>query len=531
MPAFELVLQLPGKATTTRVRVPEAGLLIGRSDDCDIALPQDPAVSRHHARVFPKGDQLAVEDLGSRNGVFVGSEKHLLCHLGDGAEFRVGEQTLRVARTDDSTIKHAVIRPDYTTRIERELLGPTSDASLRVLFQASRLLGESFQLDALADGILHLIFEALPVRRGYMLTLRGEPAEPVVCASLSRSAQDTGPPLSRTLIDHVLKTRESVLIHDAQKDSRFDESASIIGHEIHSAMCVPLVGRDSPVGALYIDSGTDVNPFERADLELLTAIARIVGIAVENAQLHGERVKHERLAAIGEATAGLGHCIKNIMTGVRGSGEMISKAVDTEDYRSMKTAWPIMNRCINRIDTLVMNMLSYSRPLDLETMLTDMGSIVREAIELVRHEADSKKVTLEFSSPENTLIHADGREIQRVIVNLLSNAIEACERNGGTVATSIERDTLGLTVTVHDTGMGIPEQVLPHIFEAFYTTKGSRGTGLGLACCEKIVAQHGGRIDVQSKPGEGTSFFVFIPFDKKDGKVTQNLTLLRRPSP
>ena len=527
MPSYELVLRTAG-AEPLRVRVPEKGLLVGRSEECDIALPQDHSVSRNHARIYPKGESLAVEDLGSRNGVYVGDERHMLCHLKGGDVFRLGEQSFQVVRSDDTAVKHAVIPANHHTSIEESLLKGTSDRSLAVLFQAARMLGEMLETETLSNAILQLIFDALPARRGYIFTLGGEPPEPVVRASMSRTKQDSGPPLSHTLIEHVFTTREAVLIHDAQEDNRFDQSASIIGHETHSAMCAPLIGRMAPVGAIYVDSGTSVEPFERADLELLTAIARIVGVAVENAQLHADRMKQERLAAIGEATAGLGHCIKNIMTGVRGSGDIIDAAMEKEDYRNLQMAWPIMSKCIDRIDTLVMNMLSYSRLSDIETMRTDLNSLVREAIDTIRVQADSKGVTINFEPGASAVLQADGREMLRVLVNLLSNAIDACDREGGRVDLSVLRDDSGLTVVVKDNGVGIPEQVLPRVFDAFYSTKGSRGTGLGLACCEKIVAQHGGRIDVQSKPGEGATFYVFLPFERKDGKATQSLTIVQR---
>jgi signal transduction histidine kinase len=527
MSIFELVWQGPG-AEAIRASVPEKGLLIGRSEDCDIALPHDPAVSRHHARVYPKGDYLVVEDLGSRNGIYLGKERHVLCHLSGGAEFRIGEQHMRVTRKDDSSIKHAVISAAVSTTIEEQILRATPDSSLRVLYQAARLLGEMFEPDALSSAILKLIFEALPVRRGYIFTLEGEPAEPVVRASLSKSPQDMGPPLSRTLIDQVFKTRESVLIHDAQHDSRFDQSASIVGHQIHSAMCAPLMGRTEPVGALYVDSGTDVHPFERADLELLTAVARIVGIAVENAQLHEQRMQQERLAAIGEATAGLGHCIKNIMTGVRGSSEIISIAVERQEYRGLNTAWPILLRCVERIDTLVMNMLSYSRRYELEPMLTDLGSLAREAVAMLRSQAEAKGIAVDYIYDGSAVINLDGREMLRVITNLLMNAIDACEKDRGEIVLDIHPDDEGLTLSIKDNGAGIPEDVLPRIFDAFYTTKGSRGTGLGLACCDKIVAQHGGRIDVESTPGEGSTFLVYLPYERKSGKATQRISIIRR---
>jgi signal transduction histidine kinase len=161
-------------------------------------------------------------------------------------------------------------------------------------------------------------------------------------------------------------------------------------------------------------------------------------------------------------------------------------------------------------------------------MRTDLNSLVREAIDTMRAQADSRGVAINFDAGPSAVLQADGREMLRVLVNLLSNAIDACDREGGRVDLSVLRDDSGLTVVVKDNGAGIPEQVLPRIFDAFYSTKGSRGTGLGLACCEKIVAQHGGRIDVQSKPGEGATFYVFLPFERKDGKATQSLTIVQR---
>jgi len=123
-------------------------------------------------------------------------------------------------------------------------------------------------------------------------------------------------------------------------------------------------------------------------------------------------------------------------------------------------------------------------------------------------------VALEFDRGELGTVYVDGRAIYRVILNLLMNAVEACEaREEGprSVTLTTRAESQGSIIEVRDTGVGIPPEIRDKLSQAFVSTKGSRGTGLGLACSYKIVREHGGSIEVDSEVGQGTTFTVFLP--------------------
>ena len=514
MPEYELVLRAAGEPSH-RYRVPETGLRIGRSSQNEIRLANQ-LVSRFHAVVRPEGGGLIVEDLDSSNGIEVNGQSVKSCALREGDKIRVGDSLFQVVKKTESTIGHTIIAPDNAEALENEILSKGGDARLRLLFQASNLLGTVFDLDELFRKILELLFEALPVRRGFVLTVSAGAQAPEVRATLSKETGDAGPPLSHTLIQHVFDHKEAMLTTDAQSDSRFDQAESIIGYNIHSAMCAPLFGRSSGiVGALYVDSGTSSKPLSRDELEVLTAIARVVGVAVENARLHHEAVSRERLAAIGQATAGLGHCVKNILTGIRGGAEFINMAIEKKEVRYLEKGWPILSRSIDRIDMLVMNMLSFSKDRVPERIPTDMNDLVKDVLEGVRGQAERNNVELVFAPKERCIIGVDGRQIYRVLLNLFVNAVEACSQKGGRVEVTCEVRKSGCVVRVADNGPGIAPELLPTLSQAFVSSKGSQGTGLGLACSYKIVREHDGDIEVKSALGEGATFTVFLPHDPR----------------
>lgn len=523
MPKFELVFLREG-APNERFAVPLRGLTIGRNAENDVTLG-DQLVSRRHARVLLADSKLTVQDLDSRNGIEVNGQAVHQGPLKHGDQLTVGESTFEIVETPDSEFGHTVITPEHAASLYKSMLNDTGSRRMPVLYEAAQLMGTVFDLDTLLKEILILIFRSIPVQRGFViLTLSQNVNELNIHTSHSTEPDDQGPPLSHTLLQHVFDRKESMLTMDAQHDSRFDSTASIMGHGIHSAMCAPLMGRDLVVvGAIYVDAGTSHRPFEREELELLTAITRVVGVAVENARLYRENVERERLAAIGEAVAGLGHCVKNILTGIRGGGEFINMAIEQQDLKYVKMGWPTLSRSIDRIEMLVMNMLSFSKDRQPQRMLTDMTAVMREVLETQRSRAERYNITLEFDQPEPVRADVDQREIYRVLLNLLVNAMEACEQTGGVIRLSCASDSEGCTVRIQDTGCGIPPEILPRLSRAFVSSKGSSGTGLGLACSYKIVREHGGEIEVESEVGKGTTFTIFLPNQEAAARKTIRL--------
>lgn len=524
MATYELVLRREG-LPSERFEVSAGGLVVGRNEDCDITL-QDQLVSRRHARLWCDDDKLYIEDLGSRNGIEVNGSATRLSELKDGDELQIGPALFIVAKMTDSQLGRTVISEENAASLYQSMVSDTQSARLPILYKAAQLLGSVFDQEDLLRQILGLIFEAVPVRRGFvMLKPHAGTVEPRVRASMTLEKGEGGPPLSRTLIQHVLDSKDSMLTLDAQVDSRFDQSESIMGHNIHTAMCVPLCGRDDAFGVIYVDSGTQAQSYSRDDLELLTAIARVVGIAIENARLYQENVRRERLAAIGEATAGVGHCVKNILTGIRGGGEFIGMALEKGELRYVEKGWPILKRSIQRIDDLVMNMLSFSKERQPERLPCDMNSLIREVIDGLRERAEKSKVEIQFEAGPVQRTEVDQREVYRVLMNLIVNGMDACERTGGLVQVTCHGTGEGCTVCIRDTGVGIPAEILPKLSQAFVSTKGSAGTGLGLACSYKIIQEHGGHISVDSTVGKGTVFTIFLPNVQTVMRPTERIVL------
>lgn len=530
MTGYELVLYRPD-GSSERYKIPANGLVLGRSVDCDIVLGYQ-SVSRKHARIWLEGEDLCIEDLGSSNGIELNNLRTLRGCLNDGDEVQVGEVTFRIARTADSTLGHSFITPRRAAELRQEIIESTNNPRLVLLYRAASLLGGVFNLGQLLDEILRLIFEAIPARRGFVLTMgEDEHAEPVMHASCAQEGEaPQGPPLSKTLVRHVLTRREAMLTLDAATDERFEASDSIVGHNIHAAMCAPLIAQDRVVGAIYVDTGAGARPFGMGDLELLSAVAGVVGVAVENARLYEENLRRERAAAVGTATASLGHCVKNILSGIRGGTDLVTMALQKRDLNLVERAWPILGRSIDRVDLLVNNMLSYSKDRQPQRQPIDLRDLLNEVADNQAQRAEHAGVTLTRQIERGPLFSADPTDLHRVLLNLLVNAIEACEKSKGTVTLRCRQDAEGAHIEVADTGPGIPEAVLKRLPEAFLSTKGGSGTGLGLVCAYKIVREHGGRIDVHSAPGEGAVFRVFLPHEARPGLATQRIPAPERPA-
>lgn len=525
MQAYELVMDREG-SVARRYRVSAPGLVIGRAPETDITLG-DQLVSRRHARVWLEGDTVRVQDLGSRNGVEVNGALVQEAELQEGDTIKIADYAFQLVRYSDSTMDQTVISFEEAAQLCNDMSGAKSAARLPVLYRAARLLGSVFELTELLQKILELIFEALPVRRGFILVRDGATNGLVVRASFMREDQDSGPPVSHTLVEQVMSAREGIMTVDAQEDVRFENAMSVMGHQIHAAMCAPLCGREAVAGAIYVDSGATGRRFSAGDLELLTVVSHVVGIAVENAHLYEEKVAQERLAAIGQATAGLGHCMKNILTGIRGGAEYMDMSIQKEDIGYAKRAWPIMTRAIQRIDMLVMNLLTFSKDREPERLKTNLVTLVRDVLDVVRGRAEKYRTQLVFEPEGDCVADVDGQQIYRVILNLVTNGLDACEQEGGTVTVVCKQEDKGSYIEVHDTGPGIPPEMMARLGQAFASTKGSAGTGLGLAVSFKIVREHGGDIEVESEPGKGTAFSVFLPQSGEDSGAQRKTAFVR----
>jgi signal transduction histidine kinase len=219
--------------------------------------------------------------------------------------------------------------------------------------------------------------------------------------------------------------------------------------------------------------------------------------------------RSERLAALGQLTAGLAHELRNPLGTMRASAEMLNKNVAGENEIARELAGFISTE-VDRTNSLITRFLEFARPLELRLQNTDLSRIADNAIaELGRHNPPYHITVYRNYSPDLPPLDLDAELMERVVYNLLLNAAQATPA-GGAVTVKTRAAGANAELSVIDRGSGIAKEHLESIFNPFFTTK-SYGVGLGLAIVSKIVDEHGGSISVESVQGEGTVMRVFLP--------------------
>lgn len=308
-------------------------------------------------------------------------------------------------------------------------------------------------------------------------------------------------------------SRQSINVGDAQADPRFYDGADAKSQfKTRSILAVPMVEHDRLIGVIELLNKVGPGPFTDTDLHVTEIFAGLAATVIANARLIEENVRAERLAAIGQAVAGLSHYAKNIIAGLNGSVDLIDQCMGSGDVEFCKRTWPILKRSVQRIGNLVENMLAYSKsrhPLRERCALQDITGDVRETFWTL---LARKNVQFEINTDavqQDLMVDVNG--VFRCLLNLALNAADAVENDTGRIRLHAEPlDETNLLIEVGDNGPGVPEEARDLVFDLFYSTKGSRGTGLGLAVSRKIVQEHGGSITVDTDPVLGGALFRII---------------------
>ncbi len=244
-------------------------------------------------------------------------------------------------------------------------------------------------------------------------------------------------------------------------------------------------------------------------------------------KLEREKQASDRLAIAGQTVAGLAHGIKNILTGLEGGVFVVETAMEDHDDELLPRGWSMVRNNIGRVSALVKDLLSYSKERAPQYEETDPNLLAEEVCALFDMNAQEKSIEIlrDFDPQANRMftIYLDQRGIHTCLSNLIANAIDACALdNAKSEHHIVVRSRLNpeghLTYEVSDDGVGMSDDTQRKLFSRFYSTKGSRGTGLGLLVTSKIIAEHGGRITFESKEGAGTTFTVVLPPGKPKEK-------------
>jgi signal transduction histidine kinase len=539
---------------------------LGREANSAIRL-HDTEASRRHAelRLLPNGTHQLV-DLGSSNGTFLNGKMIKDAVVKPGDEIRIGQSTMVFLATtvNDETVNvekaaakkpavevdlvgrpaddvpSAIVRTVSDTAGARLLAKPTEAgsnpwlrnalANLSVMYQTTQAVSHILDNDQLLDRIMELIFETIKADRGcFMLRLEGDNFEAKSVRFRAGKEQREKITISKTIMDHVLQKGLGVLTSDAAHDQRFRPAPSVQEQGIREALCVPMKGRHETIGVLYLDvkasaadiaqqqgpGATGTTKLTEDHLMLAAAIAHQAALALEDTRYYRAMMQSERLAAVGQTIAAISHHIKNILQGLKSGTDLLKLGINEENRTLLLQGWKTLEKNQVRIYDLVMDMLSYSKEREPTLEETDLTALINDVVELVEGRAKDFNITIDKKfDPQLKPIQADSEGLHKALLNIVSNAIDALLDTSDakiTLSTQLETNGRWAQLIVQDNGPGITPDIQANIFKPFVSTKGSKGTGLGLAVSRKILREHGGDIIIHSESGHGAKFVLRLP--------------------
>ncbi|KMY66377.1 hypothetical protein AAU61_18200 [Desulfocarbo indianensis] len=341
---------------------------------------------------------------------------------------------------------------------------------------------------------------------------------------LARLVIDLQPQVS--VLAQTVAEKKPIQVQDPGHDPSVDkELAEALGP--HPLVTVPMFAKGKVVGVLVTNNARSNRGFSDRDIKLMTMLANLGGLAVENsrlyqhlenanrelAQMRNRLLEADKLAALGEVAAGVAHEIRNPLVSIGGFTRRIRKKVGDES--AITPYLDVIIEEVTRLERTLNEMLDFSTDARDHYEERSLSVIMDQALELLTREMQDGKVevTREYGH-ELPQVYCDERQIKHVFLNLYLNAIQAMGSQGGRITLrtfAITREGKQFVAgEVSDSGGGIPMEVIHKIFNPFFTTKDT-GSGLGLSIVHKIITRHFGQVEVHNREGEGTSFLVTLP--------------------
>lgn len=217
----------------------------------------------------------------------------------------------------------------------------------------------------------------------------------------------------------------------------------------------------------------------------------------------------EKLTVTGKIARTIAHELRNPMTNLNLAIDQLSEELPEESDGDFYIE--ILKRNLSRIENLISELLNSSKPREYTFATKDINETVREAVELVIDRFTLKKMTIDTDLDQNSLVYHDKEQIKIALLNLMVNASEAMEEGSGKLRVNSYNKGQELVITISDNGKGIEKEKINQLFEPFFSDSKEKGMGLGLTAVQNIIHGHNGHIDVDSIPGEGTEFSIFLP--------------------
>ena len=415
---------------------------------------------------------------------------------------------------------------------------PTEKVLERILFRErydyretlakfSKAMVTILDLQSLSKSVFETITQTMGVEKASLFLWNEEKGAYSLFESKNVNVTTTNPQLPKDdpLPRYLEKMGEIIIREELAKGANIPElkyivnMMSLTGAEVS----IPLISKGQLIGMLNLGYKFNKDIYSNEDIELLSTLANQTAIAIENARLYEDLKRSksyirraDRLASLGTLTAGLAHEIRNPLVAIKTFTQLLPERLQDDEFR--EKFLKIAAGEVDRIASLVEELLDFARPSDPKLDFEDINTILDGMILLVSTETKKKQVDILRSyASDLPPIQIDREQIKQVFLNILLNAVQATSKSGKiTVKTRSFIKPGGepyIQVECTDTGCGIPVEHIEEIFNPFFTTK-STGSGLGLSISHQIIQDHRGYIDVESQWGKGASFFINLPVNQ-----------------
>ena len=390
-----------------------------------------------------------------------------------------------------------------------EIKTQTLDSYLR-LIEISRDLASTLDLDTLLSDIVHASADITNAEAASIL-LYDDTARQLYFQIATNIDEPTMRglivPLDKSIAGWIVTNRQSVRIDDASKDERFfGDVDQTIAYSTRSLLGIPLITKNKVVGVLEVVNKKR-GKFTDPDESMLTVLGAQAAVAIENARLFQQS----------DLIAEFVHELRTPLASLSTATYLLLRPEMSREQSDQ-----IVNNIHNetlRLNSLASSFLDLARlesgRVQFRKTRFSAADLIYECRDVMMSKAQETSIQIRVDVPSDMpLMEADRDKIKQVLLNLTSNAIKYNRPNGSVIMTGSFTDT-ELTITIQDTGLGIPEDSIQHLFEKFFRVREhegkASGTGLGLSICKQIVQGHNGRIEVKSKMGVGTSFSIHLP--------------------
>ncbi|MDX2154052.1 MAG: FHA domain-containing protein [Bryobacteraceae bacterium] len=518
---FDLIVRTREGAVQRRPLTGER-LTVGRAAGNDLSYPGDAKLSRNHLLFEHRADGWVVRDLDTKNGTQVNGQRLSGGHvLASGDVIHAGYLTLTFAEAHEAVEQTVVfvaqedaLRRTITTTLDHAI--PVTPAPMErqvaAMARASRELSVHRSVEDLFRAILELALETVHATRGVLMTLEGGKL-------LTQAARGDGFRISSAVRDRVIEGRTSLLVVDVQADDDLRHQRTIVEQSVRSILAVPLQTKDEVLGLIYVDTSHVMAEFTPADLNLLTVLANIAAVRLENARL-AEREQAERAEAAGAAgrlAAAISHEMNSPLGALKSSVETLVTLAgrmgggDPERVEMMRSLAGTVRESAARLEKIIGRMQRFTHLDRAEIQVVDLPLLLGDVVAIVQATMGSGRCEVEVQAAGVCPFLCRPQTLSAVLAKLLQVAAEE-SAGRGPVRVRAGMEGSVLEVEIADSGEGMKEEEAQRLFEpSFRVSKGRVKGSWSLFSARRMMSEQGGDIRVWSVEGRGTTYVVRLP--------------------